>query len=246
MSSIDRAGYVEVADEPLHVEVFRSRRFRAYVAAIPPGTATLYHRHAEDTVYVVVDGGGLRTELRRGSAPSPMVLPRSFSLPRRICLALRYAVTGSVVVPDGMFFAMLNARKETIHRATASIRNRGDLRLMGVEVLRDRGTVAPARPGAPARRAGRLELRTGSLHVRTLDLPPGTTTGAIRFGAPVFAVCTAGCADAVVADDADRRRLGRGDFFSTDGGAPVVLRTGAGAPLRMIVIGAGSCVLSAR
>ena len=54
--------WVEVNDEPNHVEQFRNDAVRVYEARIDPGTATLYHHHSLDTIYVIMAGGRFRSE----------------------------------------------------------------------------------------------------------------------------------------------------------------------------------------
>jgi hypothetical protein len=45
--------FVDWINEPLHSLVFENPHTRVYRATIPPGKATLYHRHQQDTAYVV-------------------------------------------------------------------------------------------------------------------------------------------------------------------------------------------------
>jgi hypothetical protein len=48
------AAFVEVRDEPLHRRRFENQFVRVFDVLVPPGERSLYHRHTEDTVYVVV------------------------------------------------------------------------------------------------------------------------------------------------------------------------------------------------
>ncbi len=80
LHNTDVAGYVEVADEPLHKEVYADRYFRAYLATLTPGQATCYHRHSEDTLYFVIKGGRMSTTNLKGYKRSPIVFPQSFRM----------------------------------------------------------------------------------------------------------------------------------------------------------------------
>ena len=54
--------WVDVSAEPNHVEQFRTDVARVYEVTINAGTATLYHRHDRDTVYVITAGGRFRSQ----------------------------------------------------------------------------------------------------------------------------------------------------------------------------------------
>jgi hypothetical protein len=52
--------FVEVADEPKHHELFDTPDIRAMLIRIAPGAETLFHRHTEDTIYVILSECELR------------------------------------------------------------------------------------------------------------------------------------------------------------------------------------------
>ena len=68
--------------EPNHVELFRNDAVRVYEARIDPGTATLYHHHSLDTIYVIMAGGRFRSE-EPAHQKSSTKLGRSVSLPTK-------------------------------------------------------------------------------------------------------------------------------------------------------------------
>lgn len=137
LNNADRPGYVEVADEPLHREVYADPYFRAYRAILSPGQTTDYHRHSEDTLYVVIKGGIMRTINFKGEKRSPMVFSRGFPLRKKIWLALQNVFTGSARLPDGLSFFMPTREHPSIHMAAASPHNRGEVCLMGIEMRYD-------------------------------------------------------------------------------------------------------------
>lgn len=57
-----------VGDEPKHHVVFENEFVRVMDASLPPGSATLFHRHERDNVPVVVSGGRVADE-RPPAAP---------------------------------------------------------------------------------------------------------------------------------------------------------------------------------
>ncbi len=128
-------GWVEVADEPLHKEVLSDKHFRIYRVSLSPGQATQFHRHSEDTIYVVTKGGRMSTRTLKGFKPSPMVFARSFPFCRKLWLGLQVVFTGSAWLPDGLAFFMPSRSHPSVHRAAASRRNRSAVCLIGIEML---------------------------------------------------------------------------------------------------------------
>jgi hypothetical protein len=47
--------FVEVNDEPYHIQSFQNDHVRVFRARIPPGCTTLYHRHSINTCYVALE-----------------------------------------------------------------------------------------------------------------------------------------------------------------------------------------------
>jgi hypothetical protein len=127
--------YVEVAEEPMHVEHFKNEHFRLYIATIPPGESTLYHRHSEDTLYIVLDGGLIRNEYYNDKQINRILFPKSVKLLTILYLGLQSVFARHVYFPGKLFFLMANKKRESIHRAITSIENKRNMRLMGIEIF---------------------------------------------------------------------------------------------------------------
>ncbi len=127
--------YVEVINEPFHVEFFRNKYIRLYNASLSPGTVTTFHRHCEDTVYIVHEGGEISTEMFPGSLKSSTSFPRSFGLYKKIMMGIRLLAFGSIQLPGSLFFCIHSKDQPIIHRAIASTKNSCNMELMGVEVF---------------------------------------------------------------------------------------------------------------
>ncbi|MBN2006685.1 MAG: hypothetical protein JXA21_25250 [Anaerolineae bacterium] len=230
-------GYVEVADEPLHKEVYADRYFRAYCATLSPGQATGYHRHSEDTLYVVIKGGIMRTIGFKGAGRSSMVFPRSFPLYRQLWLALQNGVTGSAYLPDGLSFFMPTGNRSIVHRAVASPRNRGEVCLMGIEI----------RHGL----AGRLSSARNALSwqpdydrvpfgVFTRLFAPGATERIAAPGYHLFLLCENGsleiAPESTHGQNGESRRLATGDFLCFSGDNLALLRNAGDVTAAVLVI----------
>ena len=59
----NQSTFVEVLDEPCHKPFIRNARVNIFVAKLARNNITMYHRHKEDTVYVVMAGSRCRTQL---------------------------------------------------------------------------------------------------------------------------------------------------------------------------------------
>lgn len=55
--------FVEVLDEPCHKPIIQNARINVFVAKLPRKNITMYHRHKEDTVYVVISGSQCKAQL---------------------------------------------------------------------------------------------------------------------------------------------------------------------------------------
>ncbi|MDP4093592.1 MAG: hypothetical protein Q8920_09550, partial [Bacillota bacterium] len=97
--------YVDVKYEPEHKELFKNRYIRLYRATIKPGGKTLYHRHNEDTVYIVIHGGVIGSQVV-GSNRYPMEFPKSFGILKKVSWGIRNLLTGYILMPDSFFFVM--------------------------------------------------------------------------------------------------------------------------------------------
>ncbi len=176
--------YVEVADEPRHVEVFRNERLRAYLATIDPGTATLYHRHRLDTLYVAVSGGLSRSD-EPGRQRQHTLLGRSVRPSGKLALGLRRAVLGTVRLPTGTVLMQYHRDFPLTHRLRASGRNTGPIRMLGVEFAPE-----PAGPPrTPATLPG-LAVEYRDAHATTYRIRPvpGRSTVRVHSGFPALLV----------------------------------------------------------
>jgi hypothetical protein len=221
-TNTDSQEYVEVADEPLHKQLYANAYFRAYVASLAPGQATLYHRHSENTLYLVLNGGRMRTVTFKGAPRSPMVFSRSFPFYRKIWLALQNIFGGSAYLPDGLSFFMPSKAQPSIHLAAASRRNRHDVCLMGIEIhcgaVRHLPLVHEVGPG-------HLEYDNGLFKAMVCTLAFATSSRIAVPGYHLFVVCLSGCSevtlDPTAAEPGIRRHLDKGDYLSLSGDSPL-------------------------
>ncbi len=231
------SAYVEVADEPLHKEVYADGYFRVYGVTLSPGQATDYHRHSEDTLYVVIKGGAMRTIGFRGARRSPMVFPRSFPLYRQLWLALQNAFTGAGYLPDGLSFFMPTRSRPTVHRAIASPRNRDEVCLMGIEIRR-----SPAARPSPARDALSWppEYAHPSFSAFARILAPGATARIAAPGHHLLVMCKRGLLEIAPErthqEDEAPRHLAAGGYWSFPGDDIILARNANGATSELMVI----------
>lgn len=127
--------HVEVNNEPIHKELFKNQYTRLYLATLQPGERTLYHRHSEDTVYIVIQGGSIGTQDTGNLKRYPIDFPKTFRIFSKIRFWIRNLLTGSISMPNGFFFCMLHKKQPVIHRAIASNNNIKDIILMGIEII---------------------------------------------------------------------------------------------------------------
>ncbi|MGA2448310.1 MAG: hypothetical protein ABTD50_06535 [Polyangiaceae bacterium] len=91
--------YVEVNDEPNHVERFKNDWVRVYMATIAPGAKTLYHRHCQNTLYVAIHGGIHHNDLPGVQKQWSIGLPLSLGLATKLAWFVRRLVFGTVDLP---------------------------------------------------------------------------------------------------------------------------------------------------
>jgi len=182
-------GYVEVAAEPLHKEIHADSYFRAYQANLAPGQATVYHRHSEDTLYLVIKGGRMSTRNFKGCKRGPMLFPRSFPLYKKLWLALQNLFAGSAYLPTGLSFFMPSRKHPSIHLAAASPHNREAVWLIGIE-LRQGAASRPEPVHEPV--PGRVEYDDNSFKVFVCAVAAETSARIALPGYQLFMVCTKG------------------------------------------------------
>jgi hypothetical protein len=184
MADVD---WVDVSVEPHHVEQFHAAGVRVYEVTIDPGTATQFHRHDRDTVYVITAGGRFRSE-EPGHQRSRTSLGRSTSLLSQLRLLATRTVHGWLRMANGTVILQPHHAYPLIHRVLAHPSNAGPIRMVGVELQPDYHAptqVAGLRveKHGPRWRVYRLRLNAGK--TTTLTLPGGgvlvVVTGSIAF-----------------------------------------------------------------
>jgi hypothetical protein len=233
----DTAGYVEVNNEPLHKEVYADRYFRAYIATLTPGQATDYHRHSEDTVYLVINGGRVGNKNFKGYNRSPMAFPQSFPFHKKLWFALQNVFTCSIYLPDGLFFFMPTKKYPSIHQAAASPRNPDEVSLMGVEMRY--GSANPI-PLVHNTLPGRVEYDNGVLSVLVCTLASATSSRIVMPGYQLFMVCTKGLFEIMLEHAPHGKsnlcRLDTGDYLCISGDSPALARNAGNAAAEMIIL----------
>jgi dihydroflavonol-4-reductase len=167
--------WVEVNDEPNHVEQFHNDAVRVYEARIDPGSATLYHHHSVDTIYVIMAGGRFRSE-EPARQKSSTKLGRSISLPTKLGWGIRRTLTGGTLqMPAGTFLMQYHHAHPLIHRVVASSENAAPIRMLGIELHET------SNPSVLATGAG-VRLEYGDEHARTYCIrrKAGERTGILR------------------------------------------------------------------
>ncbi len=216
-------GWVEVADEPDHRELFANAFVRVYVAFIRPGRETLYHRHDKDTFYVVLEGGRNYSSLLPGSKAGAYVFPKSISLTRKIRWLLTRSLFGWTYLPKSACVLMLNDGNPIIHKVRGSETNRSEMRMMGIEFLKPGG---PKRPASAAVQSLPVDYEDDTVRVHRLKFPnalkyldaPVCFTGLVIAleGSVRIEESSAGGAERVVHD------LKEGNLLWNDGGRQFV------------------------
>jgi hypothetical protein len=182
--------YVEVTDEPHHVEQFKNEYARVYMASIAPGTCTLYHRHQITTLYVVMAGGLCRSE-EPGNQPQRTRVGRAVPLPTKLSWALRRRFSRPLPLPTGTVLMQYHSDTPLTHRLHASTRNPGVIQMLGIELLTD----APRDQSQPAHRLGlTVEHEDRQATTYRIRLKPGQSTNRLEPGAPSILALVSGSA----------------------------------------------------
>lgn len=165
--SLRGVDWVDVNDEPNHVEQFRNDAVRVYEARIDPGTATLYHHHSLDTIYVIMAGGRFRSEEPVHQRSSTKV-GRSVSLSTKLVWGIRRALTGGTLqMPTGTFLMQYHRAHPLVHRVVASSDNAASIRMLGIELH------ATSHPSLLRSGSG-VRLEYADEHARTYRIRRGT------------------------------------------------------------------------
>jgi hypothetical protein len=220
--------FVEVEDEPLHDFHFVNPWVRVYMATLAPGARTLFHRHAADTLYVVIRGGVFKTEVV-GRPRYRIGFPKSVDASTKLRWGARRLLTGSLDLPTSNVFAQYNKDVPMIHRISADPRNEGDVQFMGIEVLH-RPTGIPAT--APED-DGDVDFRDRDFRVRRVLIPSGQPARRERLQFPSLCVVTKG------AGQVNGAALRVGDVKWVDSGDELALEPAGPHPLEVLVVSVG-------
>ncbi|CPR12018.1 hypothetical protein BN971_03311 [Mycobacterium bohemicum DSM 44277] len=187
--------WVDVSAEPNHVEQFRTDAARIYEVTIKAGTATLYHRHDRDTVYVITSGGRFRSQ-EPGHQRSRTSLGRSTGLGSQLRLLASRLTIGWLRVPAGTVILQPHKDFPLIHRVHAHPSNAGPIKMIGVELPSGHPAPSPIDGGAGLR----VEKRGPRWLVYRLRLDAGGTT---TFTAPAGGVLVVVAGTAELPDGPD-------------------------------------------
>jgi len=220
-------GYVEVANEPLHKEFYADRYFRGYLANLRPGQVTAYHRHSEDTLYIVLKGGHMRNVNFKSTKRSPMLFPRSFPLYRQLWLAIQNALTGSAQLPDGLLFFMPTRKYPSIHLAAASLHNRGEVSLMGIELRANSAHLAEVHRPLPRR----VEYERDTFKLLAYTIAPAASEKIALPGCQLFMVCTKGQLEMLPGDT-----LAQGAYRCQSGDTPILVSNPGNTSAELLIL----------
>lgn len=190
--------YVEVVDEPLHVEQFRNERIRVYYVTLAPGASTLFHRHSENTLYVVIEGGVSSSEEPGRQKQRIPGVGRSLSLGAKLSLAAQRLILGQTHVPTAALVMQYHAAHPLTHRVCAAARNQRAMQLIGIEIMphqRRSLDFVRERLAAWDMRGLPRELSDRHVSVRRVQLAPGERSARRRIGPPSLLVALKGAAD---------------------------------------------------
>ncbi|MGZ6993262.1 MAG: hypothetical protein ACXVKJ_19290 [Ilumatobacteraceae bacterium] len=176
--------FVEVDNEPRHVEQLRNELVRVYVAAIEPGSCTLYHRHRANTLYIVLSGGSTRSA-EPGHQKQRTGVGRSIATNTKIEWLLRRKLARAMTLPTGTVMMQYHEQLPLTHRVCAASANGEPLRMLGIELLAA-GHLPSAQP--PTLGALPVEYHDPQSTTYRLDLAPRQTTGRLTPGQPALLV----------------------------------------------------------
>ncbi|GBF94530.1 hypothetical protein Rsub_07064 [Raphidocelis subcapitata] len=220
--------WVEWPDDPRHVLAFENAFVRIYSARFDAGQAceTMFHRHAEDTLYACITSEGpggavLNTEALLDPATQ---LPVGVGPPQRVSFA------------PGLCFCHLNrSGPNRIHRIQTEAGNKGTLEFIGAEVLARPPAAATAPLAHPAYRQEPVSHPRARAY--RLSLPPGAAgTGPVEWGFSGVAVVLAGAPSAPALAAAAGGALRRGAAFWFDGPLTVDVGNGGGGEAAELLV----------
>ena len=223
--------FVPVEQEPLHKEILRNSRIRLYRAVLTPGTRTAYHRHSQDTVYIVCTGGSIKTELFPGSGRCSTILPGWITLREKIRLIAGKLVTGALHLHAGFMFYMPSGANPVIHAAAASRTNADPMNLIGIELYGGKESVHCKNE---RKEWGRRNFFIHGVRIKHVVLPSGKTVTESGNGNPL---CIVSCGQsAVVLEAGKETKLSAGGFLWLDSLSSFVIQNTGSKTLQLIVL----------
>lgn len=132
---IPSKSYVEVANEPLHKELFKNNHLRVYLVELAPGQSTLMHRHVHDTFYIVVKGGIIKTIDYTPKDKYPIIFSGNVSMLSKLRMLVEKKKHGQVLMKTGIAFLLNHKKHPTVHKAETSCENKHPMMMIGVELI---------------------------------------------------------------------------------------------------------------
>ncbi len=224
--------YVEVNDEPHHIEQLRNAYVRVYLATIDPGTCTLYHRHRLNTLYIVTSEGSSKSE-EPGNQKQHTGVGRSIPITTKLTWWANRKLARTLRLPTGTVLMQHHAEFPLTHRLCAASENDQPIRMLGIELLTD-----PHRPpGPPPRLAAHpVEYHDDQATVYRIELTHGHQTDRLRPRRPGLLVVLSGTAQLQLAPGASSQTLNSGAVHWLDNEDDFELANPAATPLHALLI----------
>lgn len=224
--------YVEVNDEPHHIEQLRNAYVRVYLATIEPGTCTLYHRHRVNTLYIVTSEGSSTSE-EPGNQKQHTGVGRSIPTTTKLTWWAKRKLARTFRLPTGTVLMQYHAKYPLTHRLCAASENDQPIRMLGIELL-----AAPHGPAGrpPALSALPVEFHDRQATVYRIELAGGQRTDRLRPRRPGLLVLVSGTAALHLAPGASSQTLIPGAVRWLDPDVDFELANPAATPLHALLI----------
>jgi hypothetical protein len=224
--------YVDVSDEPHHIEQLRNPYVRVYLATIEPGTCTLYHRHRVNTLYIVTSEGSSKSE-EPGNQKQHTGVGRSVPVATKLTWWAKRKLARTFRLPTGTVLMQYHAEFPLTHRLCAASENDQPIRMLGIELLTD---PHPA-PGPPPRLAALpVEYHDGQATVYRIELTRGHRTDRLRPRRPGLLVALSGTGQLQLAPATSSQTLSSGAVQWLDGEDDFQLTNPAATSLHALLI----------
>lgn len=226
--------YVDVDDEPNHVEQFKNEYVRVYLATIAPGARTLYHRHCVNTLYIVMAGGLSRSD-EPGHQKQRTGVGRSTHATTKLLWWSRRKLGRTLRLPTGTLLAQYHGEFPLTHRLCAAAGNEQPMRMLGIELLTnpDRQLErAPSLPGLP------VEYEDAQVIAYRIELAPGERTSCLHLADPGVLAVVSGSAQQLEREltGASNNTLAAGAVQWLDQDDALELANPAATPLHAVLI----------